>query len=216
MNSKTALIIGATGASGSALVKQLLNEDAYAEIHVFVRNKPNLEHPKLKVHVVDFDKIDAWKDKIKGAILFSAMGTTLKTAGSKEAQYKIDYTYQHEVAKAAAQNGVSKLMLVSSVGSKSTSPFFYPKIKGQLEDAIAQLNFKEVHVFQPPMLERGAFLRSNEKSGIKLLNFLNKFGVLRSQRPMPVDFLATQMIKVAAQNASQKVSKYRPKKIWNI
>jgi len=102
------------------------------------------------------------------------------------------------------------------VGSKSTSPFFYPKIKGQLEDAIAQLNFKEVHVFQPPMLERGAFLRSNEKSGIKLLNFLNKFGVLRSQRPMPVDFLATQMIKVAAQNASQKVSKYRPKKIWNI
>ena len=216
MNSKTALIIGATGATGSALVKQLLNENAYAEIHVFVRNKPNLEHQKLKVHVVDFNKIDAWKDKIKGDVLFSAMGTTLKAAGSKEAQYKIDYTYQHEVAKAAAQNGVGKLMLVSSVGSKSTSPFFYPKIKGQLEDAVAELNFKEVHVFQPPMLERGAFLRSNEKSGIKLLNFLNKLGILKSQRPMPVDFLATQMIKVAAQNTNQKVSKYSPKKIWNF
>ena len=58
MNSKTALIIGATGATGSALVKQLLNENAYAEIHVFVRNKPNLEHQKLKVNVVDFNKID--------------------------------------------------------------------------------------------------------------------------------------------------------------
>tara|TARA_Y100001933_G_C18778715_1_gene471469 strand:+ start:32 stop:682 length:651 start_codon:yes stop_codon:yes gene_type:complete len=216
MNSKTALIIGATGATGSALVSQLIKDDAYAEIHVFVRNKPNLEHPKLKVHVVDFNNTDVWKDKIKGDVLFSAMGTTLKTAGSKEAQYKIDYTYQHEVAKAAAQNGVAKLMLVSSVGSKSTSLFFYPKIKGQLEDAVAELSFKEVHVFQPPMLERGVFLRSNEKFGIKLLNFLNKFGVLKSQRPMPVDFLATQMIKVTAQNNSQKVNKYSPKTIWNI
>ena len=58
MNSKTALIIGATGATGSALVSQLIKDDAYAEIHVFVRNKPNLEHPKLKVHVVDFNKIE--------------------------------------------------------------------------------------------------------------------------------------------------------------
>ena len=216
MNSKTALIIGATGATGSALVSQLIKDDAYAEIHVFVRNKPNLEHPKLKVHVVDFNNTDVWKDKIKGDVLFSAMGTTLKAAGSKEAQYKIDFTYQHEVAKAAAQNGVAKIMLVSSMGSKSTSLFFYPKIKGQLEDAVAELSFKEVHVFQPPMLERGVFLRSNEKFGIKLLNFLNKLGILKSQRPMPVVFLSTQMIKVAAQNNSQKVNKYSPKTIWNI
>ena len=75
------------------------------------------------------DDIDGWKEKLKGDELYAAMGTTLKTAGSKEAQYKIDYTYQFEVAKAAAENEVSTLLLVSSTGSSSKSPFFYPKIE---------------------------------------------------------------------------------------
>ena len=132
MNSKTALIIGATGATGSALVSQLLKDDAYAEIHVFVRNKPNIEHPKLKVHVVDFNKIDAWKEKIKGDVLFSAMGTTLKARGSKEVQFKIDYTYQHEVAKAAAQNGVGLILVVRWV-PKARRHFFIPKSKASLK-----------------------------------------------------------------------------------
>ena len=96
---------------------------------------------------MDFEQLDSWKEKLKGDVLFSAMGTTLKTAGSKDAQYQIDYNYQHDVAQAASENGVASLLLVSSVGSSSKSPFFYPKIKGQLEDAVSQMNFKQVHIF---------------------------------------------------------------------
>ena len=101
---------------------------------------------------------------------------------------------------------------MSSVGSSSKSPFFYPKIKGQLEDAVSQMNFKQVHIFQPPMLDRGAFLRSNEKSGIKVLNLVNKLGVLRSQMPMPVDFLAKQMIRVSNRDSGRQGKRtYNPK-----
>ena len=101
--SKKALVIGATGATGTALVAQLLDNEKYVEVHIFVRRKVELKNPKLQVHVVDFDAIDDWKEKLKGDELYAAMGTCLKTAGSKEAQYKIDYTYQFEVAKAAAE-----------------------------------------------------------------------------------------------------------------
>ena len=70
------------------------------------------------------------------------MGTTLKDAGSKENQFLVDYTYQYEFAKIAAENGVSNYSLVSAQGANSSSSFFYPKIKGELEESIKKLNFK--------------------------------------------------------------------------
>jgi uncharacterized protein YbjT (DUF2867 family) len=216
MQNKKALIIGATGATGTALLNQLLDSEHYSKVHVFARKDIGLKHSKLKWHIVDFDKVDSWSGLLKGDVLFSALGTTLKIAGSKEVQYKIDYTYQYEVAKAAAENGTPSLLLVSSVGSSSRSPFFYTKIKGQLEDAVGMMKFTNVHIFQPPMLERGSFLRSNEKSGIKFLNMVNKLGVLRSQMPMPVEFLAKQMVRISNHQYKEKVNVYNPKQIWKL
>ena len=216
MKPKTALIIGATGATGSELVKQLLENESYGSVHIFVRRAVEISHPKLQVHIVDFNQLDSWKDKLQGDVLFSALGTTRRAAGSKDVQYQIDYTYQHDVAEAASQNGVSTLLLVSSTGSNAKSPFFYPKTKGKLEEAVSKMDFKQVHIFQPPILDRGAFARKNEKTGIKIINFLNKLCILRSQKPLPVDFLAEQMIKVAEQTSPQKVHSYNPKEIWGV
>ena len=93
------------------------------------------------------------------------MGTTLKTAGSKEAQYKVDVTYQFETAKAAANNNVPKLILVSSIGANHKSIFFYPKIKGLLEEMVKKLNFKSICILRPPVLDRGeAMMRATEKN----------------------------------------------------
>ena len=114
MNTKTALVIGATGATGTSLVKQLRENEHYGHVHVFARKEASLSHAKLRWHIVDFNALDEWKAQLKGDVLFSAMGTTLKLAGSKDAQFKIDYTYQHDVAKEASENGVPSLLLVSS------------------------------------------------------------------------------------------------------
>ena len=144
---KKALIIGATGATGTALTKELLLDDTYSEVHIFVRTPPETTHPKLKIHQVDFDNIDSWEEKLTGDVLFSAMGTTLKIAGSKEAQYKIDVTYQHQAAKAASKNKVPTLLLVSSIGANHKSFIFYPKIKGLLEEMVKKLPFKNRYIF---------------------------------------------------------------------
>ena len=178
-----ALIIGATGATGRELVQLLLKDDDFHQVSIFVRNAPAIKHEKIKINVIEFKELEKYKDLIKGDVLFSALGTTKKDAGGKDQQYEIDYTYQYKFAKIAAENGVGQLSLVSSVGANAKSSFFYPKIKGKLEKAVKKLNFKKIDIFQPPMLIRQPdLMREGEKSGIKILNTLNKIGILKSQK----------------------------------
>ena len=182
MKKLDALVIGATGATGQELVSQLLEDDSFNSVSIFVRNDPNITHRKLKIIVVDFSKIEDYKNSIKGDVLFSCLGTTLRDAGSKEKQYLVDLTYQFEFAKIAVENGVPKYSLVSSTGANENSPFFYPKIKGKLEEAVKKLPFKTILIFQPPTLIRQKdLIRTGEKIGIKVFGFLNYFGILKSQ-----------------------------------
>ena len=134
---KTAIIIGATGLVGNQLIEKLLNDNRYNRIKIFVRKPSSITHPKLEEHAVDFEKLEQWKNKITGDEIYSAMGTTIKKAGSKEAQYKIDFTYQYECAKAASENGVGKYLLVSSAGANSKSGNFYLRIKGELDEKVS-------------------------------------------------------------------------------
>ena len=212
-----ALVIGSTGATGIELTKQLIEQEEFTEIHVFVRNVPTINHPKLKVHKVDFNEVDTWSEKLKGDVLFLAMGTTLKTAGSKEAQYKVDVTYQFETAKAAANNNVPKLILVSSIGANHKSIFFYPKIKGVLEEMVKKLNFKSICILRPPVLDRGeAMMRATEKKSITFIKRLNKIGLLLSQKPMSTLLLANKMILLASKETIHKTVTLEAKDIFRL
>ena len=213
MNKQYALVLGATGATGRELVMQLLAHPAFDEVSIFVRNKPDLEHHKLKVHEIDFSKLNSYKNLVVGDVLFSALGTTLKDAGSKAKQYEVDYTYQYEFAKMASENRVNHYSLVSSTGANKDAWFFYLKTKGALEEEIKKLPFKSIKIYQPPTLIRQAdLLRPAEKRGIRMLNTLNRFGILRSQKPLSVSALAKKMIDEVLINKQGKIT-YQPKDI---
>ena len=217
MKSLTAILIGATGATGSEVLNQLLLDANFSKVLVFSRRPIVAVHPKLEVHVVDFEEISNWAHLIKGDVLFSALGTTLKAAGSKLNQFKIDYTFQYEVAKIASQNGVEAYVLVSSYGANEKSGMFYPRMKGQLDKAVQDFNFKQIHIFRPGILGRQAEkLRPLEKISITIINTLNKFGLFRSQRPMPVELLAQKMILVTTILSSNKTNIYTLDKIFEI
>ena len=195
MKKSHALVLGATGATGQMLVKELLNDADFSHVSIYVRNKPAIQHKKLIVHQIDFARLGDYKDIIEGDVLFSALGTTLKDAGSKAQQYLVDYTYQFEFAKMASENDVSYFSMVSSAGSNKNAPFFYPRMKGALEEEVKKLRFERIHIFQPPLLIRQQILmRSAEKRALKILNVLNRFGLLNSQKPLFVSDLAQTMI----------------------
>lgn len=193
---KTAIVIGSTGLVGSQLVQTLLSSPNYHKIHSFSRRTTGISHSKLHEHLVDFDKIDEWKSEIKGDDLYSCMGTTIKKAGSKEAQYKIDYSYQYEFAKTACEQQVKRYALVSSTGADSSSRFFYLKTKGELEDAVLKLPFEKNCILRPSVLDgqRKEF-RFGEKIGIGLMRTLGKLPIIEKYRPTLDKHVAQAMVK---------------------
>ncbi|MDU1276706.1 MAG: NAD(P)H-binding protein, partial [Veillonella sp.] len=82
-----ALVLGATGAVGRHIVESLIDNHEIQEIHVFVRRQVTYTSPKVTVHIVNFEEPREWAHLVTGDILFSAMGTNRKQAGSKEAQW---------------------------------------------------------------------------------------------------------------------------------
>ena len=210
------LVIGSTGATGIELTKQLIEQESSLK-YMFLFAIFQQLITQLNVHKVDFNEINIWSEKLKGDVLFLAMGTTLKTKGSKEAQYKVDVTYQFETAKAAANNNVPKLILVSSTGANQNSIFFYPKIKGELEEMVKKLNFKSIYILRPPVLDRGeVMMRPTERKAIAFIKRFNKFGLLDSQKPMTTSFLASKMIKLVNKETIDKTIILEAKDIFSL
>ena len=189
-----ALIIGGTGATGKDLLSQLLADDTYSEVHCFVRKPLTLTHPKLHAHVVNFDTPEAWTDLLQGDVAFSCLGTTLAVAGSKEAQWRVDYDYQYTFAQQCKANGVPTFVLISAAGAKAQSKLFYNRMKGQLEDAVKALDFPSLLIFQPSVLIRSNSDRGGENFTVKVIAFLNKLGLFKRYRPMPTEILAKKNV----------------------
>lgn len=194
-NKKHAIVLGATGLVGSALVNQLISHNSFHRITLITRRKTGFTDSKISELIIDFDHPELWQDKIKGDVLFSAFGTTLKKAGSKDVQYKIDFTYQVEVAKAAANNDVKDYVLVSSAGANSKSKLFYSRIKGELDDNVKQLAFEKIHLIKPSVLAGSRTeKRLGEGIGIIVGTVICKLPFLRKYRPIMDSTVAKAMI----------------------
>lgn len=150
---RTAILVGATGLVGREIVRQLLDHPDFSAVTVLGRRTCGVRHDKLVEHIVDFDRTDTWRALATGDVLFSGLGTTLKAAGSQDAQYRVDHTYQHEAARAARDNGAQAYVLVSAAGASANSRLFYSRIKGELERDTAALEFPRTRFLQPGPLD---------------------------------------------------------------
>jgi len=194
---KTALVIGATGLVGRAIVQHLLNDQAISKITILVRRLSDLNHQKINEVVVDFDKLADYKEQIRADHIYCTMGTTMAIAGSKQAFFKVDYTYPLKTAEIAIKNGAEIYSIVTAVGANARSSVFYSRTKGELEEAIKKLSFKGLHIYQPSFLtgdrQDG---RTGESLGISLfqsVSFLMQ-GPLKTYRPIAADVVAKCMI----------------------
>src|SRR5512133_1827405 len=124
-----AVVVGATGLVGAEIVRRLLANARFASVAILVRRPSGVAHEKLREHLVDFDAPESFAALVRGDVLFSALGTTLRAAGSKEAQYRVDHGYQLRVAEAARRNGIGTLVLVSSAGASPRARIFYSRMK---------------------------------------------------------------------------------------
>ena len=148
MSKKTAIIIGATGLVGKALVRLLLDKDYYSKITVVARRELAIKDNRLNVVIIkDFDKLEEFSSELVGNDYYCALGTTRKKAGSKEAFLKVDVDYPMEFAKMAMrQPDFNQFLVVTSLGANADSPLFYNMAKGQLEDELIKLEMKSLKI----------------------------------------------------------------------
>ncbi len=218
MQNKTAIVLGSTGLVGKSLVELLIKDDTFSIIKLLVRRSSGFKHSKVEEHIVDFDDISSFKTLINGDVLFSCMGTTLRQAGSKEAQFKVDYTYQYEVAEDAAHNGVSDYLLVSASMANAKSAIFYSRIKGELDDAVMELPFERVIIFRPSVLigERTE-KRIGEEIGAIFMNGIVKIiPALKKYRGIKAIEVAQAMLAAYKNSSAEKATIYTLEEIFDL
>lgn len=152
MIKKTAIIIGATGLVGSDLLSLLLESDKYERVISVGRRLSGQKHCKLDEVVTSLEKISTIE--LEGNIdhAFCCLGTTMKKAGSKQAFFKVDYSYVMEFAKLVKKHGVNNFSVVSAIGADSESMFYYNQVKGKMEEALADFEFQSLNIFRPSLL----------------------------------------------------------------
>ena len=208
----TAVIIGVTGAVGKEILKEILGSEYYERIYVLGRNSilrlP--EDGRLTKIVIDFENMRFDASILDDADVFAALGTTIKIAGSKENQRKIDVDYSVNFAK-LCEGKIRSFNVVSAIGANSKSKNFYNSLKGELEDALKELNLGVLRIFQPSLLiskrEDGRFL---EKLFIKispLFQILLK-GKMKKDSPIEASLLGKVIVRFATENKGKGTYTY--------
>ena len=196
---RVANIIGATGLVGQQLVNQLLLHSQFDIVRIFVRHKTRFIHPNLEERIIDFNQPETWKHLVTGDVLFSCLGTTIKAVKNRENQYREYFTFQYEFAKAAAQNGVSTYILVSSMGAKPKSLIYYSRMKGELEQEVTRLNFRKIIILRPSILDGNrSERRVGERLGLFFSRFLSRL-IIKKFVPTPVGVLSSKMIRLSVE-----------------
>jgi len=202
---KTAIVIGASGLVGSEIVKQLLVDEDYSMVKLFLRKEIPFSNSKLQQYIIDFNKLDASSDLINGDVVFCCMGTTIKVAGSQDAFMKVDYTYVLNFAQLAKRNGIDKFIVVSSLGADKNSANFYLKVKGDVENDLTRLKFKNLIIVRPSMLlgDRKEF-RLGELIGKKIMKGLAFLfvGKLKKYKAIEASTVAKAMLMLSKNELS--------------
>jgi uncharacterized protein YbjT (DUF2867 family) len=200
MEQKTAIIAGASGLIGRSLTQLLMNSDDYGQVIALVRKPLGIQHEKLKEHTVDFNELKDMENFPQGDDVFCCLGTTMKKAGSKEAFYKVDFTFPYELAQRALKEGASRFFLVSALGANLKSKVFYNRVKGELEDKISFLDYRTIYIFKPSLLRgKREEMRAGERFAQAITRIIPFIGPWMKYHPIHADKVADAMMKVARQ-----------------
>jgi uncharacterized protein YbjT (DUF2867 family) len=194
---KIAIIAGSTGLVGNALQTQLILDDNFASVISLVRTKTNSNHQKAQTVIVNFNNISDSCAAIVATHAYCCLGTTIKKAGSKDAQYKIDHDYVIAFANQCKQLGVESFSVVSSIGADSKTKNFYLMTKGNMEDDLSKIGFHSLHIFRPSLLlgNRNEF-RLGEKIATLCMKIVSPLfvGSLKKYKGIKAETVAKAMI----------------------
>jgi len=195
MGGLTAVLAGATGLVGGECLQRLLASKRYTRVVAMSRRplESGGRHRKLETVVTDFDRLDKVAAQLGGDHVFCALGTTIRKAGSQARFRVVDHDYPLRLASITLGQGARHFSLVSALGASRTSPFFYSRVKGELEDDLRRMGWSSLAMFRPSVIagDRGES-RPLERLGERMLRFAPA-----TWRPVEAGDIAAAMISTA-------------------
>ncbi|MAY83025.1 MAG: oxidoreductase [Flavobacteriales bacterium] len=205
----SATIFGSTGLIGGFLADLLAEDKDFSKVYLANRREIEIpNNPTIEQKIVDFDKLEQYPELFSVDVTFVCLGTTMKTAGSKEAFEKVDKHLVHKIAQMAKEHACPKLLMISSLGADSKSNNFYLKTKGEAEDLVRKDGPEQLSILRPSLLlgERSEF-RFGELIAQKLMPIFSFLlvGGLRKYRPIKARDVAKAMQILSKEEKDHKV-----------
>ena len=205
---KTAIVFGSTGLIGGHLVNQLIQDNYYTKIKIFVRSQTSINNEKVEVINIDFNNLENHKTEITGDDCFFCIGTTKQNSPDKNDYQKVELDIPKEIAQIAKANSVKSFIFISSIYANPNSSGNYVKFKGLVEEELKRLNFSKLGILRPSFLMgKRKENRLGETIGIFAFSALSPllFGPFKKMRPISSENVAKAMIKIANSNLEKTV-----------
>ena len=205
---KTALLFGASGLVGGHLLNQLISNNNYSKIKVFVRSVPEIIDPKIEIIETDFNNLENHKEDIKGDDSFYCIGTTKQNSSDKNEYKRVELEIPKQIAQIAKANSVNSFVFVSSGYADPKSSGDYLKFKGEVEEELKRLNFPKLGIMRPSfLLGDRKEKRIGEKIGIFVFKLLSPLflGPLKKMKPIQSATVAKAMITITQNKVSKTI-----------
>jgi len=205
---KTALLFGSSGLVGGHLLNQLINDNKYSKIKLFIRKDPEISDPKVEVIKTNFNNLQNHKEDIKGDDCFFCIGTTKQNSPDKNEYRRVELDMPKEIAQIAKLNSVNSFVFVSSGYADPKSSGDYLKFKGEVEEELKRLNFPKLGIMRPSfLLGDRKEKRIGEKIGIFIFKLLSPLflGPIKKMKPIHSATVAKAMIRTANENLEKNI-----------
>ncbi|VTX79505.1 epimerase [Gemella haemolysans] len=208
----TAVIIGATGVVGKEILNEILSGEYYDRIYILGRSSISKlpDDSRLEKIIIDFENINFDTNILENVDVFASLGTTIKIAGSKENQRKIDVDYTVNFAK-LCEGKIRSFNVVSAMGANSKSKSFYTSLKGELEDRLNEMNLGVLRIFRPSLLiSKREDKRILEEVFLKLTPIFKALlkGKLKKYSPIEASLLGKVIVRFATENKGEGTYTY--------
>jgi uncharacterized protein YbjT (DUF2867 family) len=205
---KTALVFGSSGLIGGHLLNELIQNDNYSKIKLFVRSDDESNDSKTEIIKTDFNNLENHKEDIKGDDCFFCIGTTKQNSPDKNEYKRVELDVPKKIAQIAKSNLVNSFVFVSSGYADPNSSGDYLKFKGLVEEELKRLSFSKLGIMRPSFLmgDRKE-KRVGEKVGIFIFKLLSPLflGPLKKMKPIHSKKVAKAMVEITNRDFKQNV-----------
>lgn len=169
---KTAIILGASGVTGNALLQLLIKDDRYEKIKLFSRSKSTVSDLKIEEFIINLFELEKHKDDFTADEVYCCLGTTKAKTPDKTMYHNIDFGIPVTAAQLSKENGIGTFIVISAIGANKNSSVFYNRTKGEMEEAVLRQKITNTYILQPSLIITNT--RKEQRIGERVAGILMK------------------------------------------